>query len=140
MRQFWHAVFRSQDLPAGHAKPIRIMSEDYTLYRGHSGIVQIIAYRCPHRGAPMHLGWVENDDIRCAYHGWKFECPGRCVEQPAEEQGFARKVTIQTFPTREYLGLVFGFFGPGEPPPDDIKVQSLHTRPAPALSTDGNQS
>ena len=69
MRQFWHAVYRSQDLPAGHAKPIRIMSEDYTLYRGHSGIVQIVAYRCPHRGAPMHLGWVEDDGIRCAYHG-----------------------------------------------------------------------
>jgi succinate dehydrogenase / fumarate reductase cytochrome b subunit len=31
-------------------------------------------------------------------------------------------------------------FGPGEPPPDDIKVQSLHTRPAPAPSTDWNQS
>jgi 5,5'-dehydrodivanillate O-demethylase len=41
MRQFWHAVYRSQDLPAGHARPIRIMSEDYTLYRGHSGTAQI---------------------------------------------------------------------------------------------------
>jgi len=117
MRQFWHAVYRGQDLPAGHAKPIRIMSEDYTLYRGHSGIAQIVAQRCPHRGAPMHLGWVEDDAIRCVYHGWKFECSGHCVEQPAEHEGFARKVTIRTYPTREYLGLVFGYFGPGEPPP-----------------------
>jgi 5,5'-dehydrodivanillate O-demethylase oxygenase subunit len=117
MRQFWHAIHRSQDLPAGHAKPIRIMSEDYTLYRGHSGTAQIIAHRCPHRGAPMHLGWVEDDDIRCVYHGWKFACSGRCIEQPAEEPGFARKVSIRTYPTREYLGLVFGYFGPGEPPP-----------------------
>ena len=117
MRQFWHAVCRSQDLPAGHAKPIRIMSEDYTLYRGHSGTVQIVAHRCPHRGAPMHLGWVEDDGIRCAYHGWKFERSGRCIEQPAEEPGFARKVSIRTCPTREYLELVFGYFGPGEPPP-----------------------
>jgi len=117
MRQFWHAVYRSQDLPAGHAKPIRIMSEDYALYRGHSGTVQIVAHRCPHRGAPMHLGWVEDDSIRCAYHGWKFERSGRCIEQPAEEPGFARKVSIRTCPTREYLELVFGYFGPGEPPP-----------------------
>jgi 5,5'-dehydrodivanillate O-demethylase oxygenase subunit len=117
MRQFWHAVYRSQDLLVGHAKPIRIMSEDYTLYRGHSGIAQTIAHRCPHRGAPMHLGWVEGDSIRCAYHGWKFECTGRCIEQPAEEPGFARKISIRTYPTREYLGLVFGYFGPGEPPP-----------------------
>src|SRR3974377_1031859 len=80
MRQFWHAVYRGQDLPAGYANTIRSMSENYTLFRGHSGIAQIVAQRCPHRGAPMHLGWIEDDSIRCVYHGWKFECSGRCVE------------------------------------------------------------
>ena len=117
MRQFWHALYRSQDLPAGSAKPIRIMSEDYVLYRGNSGRVQVADYRCPHRGAPMHLGWIEEDAIRCVYHGWKFDCSGQCIEQPAEEAGFARKVRLPTYPTREYLGLIFGYFGPGEPPP-----------------------
>ena len=117
MRQFWMALDNSANLAPGRAKPIRIMSEDYTLYRGASGKAQVIAQRCPHRGAMMHLGWVEGDSIRCAYHGWKFECSGRCIEQPAEEPGFARKVSIRTYPTREYLGLVFGYFGPGEPPP-----------------------
>src|SRR5216117_1945505 len=50
MRQFWLAIHRSEDLPKGHAKPIRIMSEDYTLYRGESGRAQVLDYRCPHRG------------------------------------------------------------------------------------------
>ncbi|MBV8536472.1 MAG: Rieske 2Fe-2S domain-containing protein, partial [Alphaproteobacteria bacterium] len=68
MRQFWIAIELSQNLKAGQAKPIRIMSEDYALYRGASGQAQVIAYRCPHRGAQMHLGWVEGDDIRCVYH------------------------------------------------------------------------
>ena len=58
---------------------------------GDSGVAQVIDYRCPHRGAQMHLGWVEGDDIRCVYHGWKFDCSGQCLEQPAEEAGFARK-------------------------------------------------
>ncbi len=117
MRQFWQAIHRSQDLPAGHAKPIRIMSEDYALYRGASGRAQVIDYRCPHRHAPMHLGSVEDDAIRCVYHGWKYDCSGQCIEQPAEEAGFARKVRIGTYPTREHLGLIFGYFGDGEPPP-----------------------
>src|SRR5262245_55726961 len=117
MRQFWHAIHRSQDLPAGHVKPIRIMSEDYALYRRASGRAQVIDYRCPHRHAPMHLGWVEDDAIRCVYHGWKYDCSGQCIEQPAEEAGFARKVRIGTYPTREHLGLIFGYFGEGEPPP-----------------------
>jgi 5,5'-dehydrodivanillate O-demethylase len=117
LRQFWHAIHRSEDLPAGVAKPIRIMSENYALYRGASGRAQVIDARCPHRHAPMHLGWVEGDDIRCVYHGWKYDCSGQCIEQPAEEAGFARKVRIGTYPTQEYLGLIFGYFGDGKPPP-----------------------
>ena len=117
MRQFWIAVRRSEDLAPAEAIPLRIMSEDYTLYRGESGRAQVFDYRCPHRGAQLHLGWVEGDAIRCLYHGWKFDCSGQCVEQPAEEAGFARKVKARAWPTREHMGLVFAYFGEGEPPP-----------------------
>ena len=116
MRRFWMPVHRSEDLPEGRAKPIRVMSEDFCLYRGEGGQAQVIDYRCPHRGAMMHLGWVEGDDIRCIYHGWKFDCSGQCIEQPAEEAGFARKVQMKSYPTREYMGLVFTYLGGGKPP------------------------
>jgi 5,5'-dehydrodivanillate O-demethylase oxygenase subunit len=116
MRQFWLAVHRSEDLARGHAKPIRIMSEDFTLYRGESGRAQVFDYRCPHRGAPLHLGWVEGDALRCLYHGWKFDCSGQCVEMPAEDANYPRKVSARSYPTREYMGLVFAYFGEGEPP------------------------
>jgi 5,5'-dehydrodivanillate O-demethylase len=116
LRRFWLPVFRAEDLPKGHAKPIRVMSEDYALYRGESGAVQVIDHRCPHRGALMHLGWVEGDDIRCVYHGWKFDRFGQCLEQPAEEPGFARKTRTRVYPTREHLGLVYAYFGDGAPP------------------------
>ena len=116
MRQFWVAVFRGQDIAAGEAKPLRIMSEDFAIYRGDGGEVHIVDAHCPHRFALMHLGWVEGDAIRCVYHGWKFDCAGQCVEQPAEEEGFARKVKIRSVPAREYVGLVYAYFGEGEPP------------------------
>ena len=116
MRQFWIAVGRSMDLPMGRAKPIKIMSEEFTLYRGASGKARCIDHRCPHRWAQMHLGWVEGDDIRCVYHGWKFDSVGQCVEQPAEEAGFARKVKIGTYPCDEYLGLIWVYFGEGDAP------------------------
>ncbi|MGZ5834620.1 MAG: Rieske 2Fe-2S domain-containing protein [Xanthobacteraceae bacterium] len=116
MRQFWLAIEASADLPAGRAKPIRIMGENYTLYRGQSGRAQVIDERCPHRGAQMHLGWVEDDDIRCVYHGWKFSCDGQCIEQPAEKENFNRKVAIKTYPTREHMGQIFAYFGEGDPP------------------------
>jgi 5,5'-dehydrodivanillate O-demethylase len=116
MRQFWIVVHDSDDLPVGRAKPIRIMGGNYAVYRGESGAPQVIDYRCPHRGAQMHLGWVEGDDIRCVYHGWKFRGTGQCIEQPAESAGFNRKVKLGTYPTREHMGLIFAHFGEGEHP------------------------
>lgn len=116
MRMFWQPVYLAQDLLPGRAKPIRIMSEDYTLYRGESGTPSVIAFRCAHRGMQLSPGWVEGDCIRCFYHGWKYDGSGQCVEQPAEPKSFAEKVKIAGYPTREYLGLIFAYLGEGDPP------------------------
>jgi 5,5'-dehydrodivanillate O-demethylase len=117
MRKFWHPVFRAEDLKPGWAKPIRIMSEDFTLYRGESGKPHVVAFRCPHRLTQLSVGWIENDSIRCRFHGWKFDGSGQCVEQPAESESFAEKIRIRSCPAKEYLGLIFVYFGPEDPPP-----------------------
>ncbi len=117
LRQFWYPVHESGELPRGRAKPIRILSENLTLYRGEDGIARVVAHRCPHRGTQLSVGFVEGGDIRCLYHGWKFDGTGQCVEQPAEGPEFAAKVRIDAYPTREHLGLIFAYFGSGEPPP-----------------------
>ncbi len=111
MRRFWLAIHRSQDLAPGRAKPIRIMSEDFALYRTAAGAAQLVDLRCPHRGAPMHLGQIEGEALRCVYHGWKFGRDGECLEQPAEDAGFARKVRLGSYPTREYMGLIYAYLG-----------------------------
>ena len=116
LRMFWQPVYCSEELPSGRAVPIRIMSEDFTLYRGESGSAHIIAFRCAHRGTQLSTGWVEGDSLRCLYHGWKYDASGQCIEQPAESEPFCRKIRIQSYPTQEYLGLIFGYFGEGEPP------------------------
>jgi len=93
------------------------MGQDFVLFRGEGGAVHMLDPRCPHRGTLLVAGWVEEDCLRCFYHGWKYDGAGRCVEQPAEQSAFAHKVAIRGYPTREYLGLVFAFLGEGEPPP-----------------------
>lgn len=116
MRRFWQPVYVSAELQSGRAMPVRIMSEDFTLYRGQGGKAHAVAFRCAHRGTQLSTGWVEEDSIRCFYHGWKYSETGQCVEQPAEEAGFAAKIRIRAYPTREYMGLVFLYFGEDEPP------------------------
>jgi 5,5'-dehydrodivanillate O-demethylase oxygenase subunit len=117
MRRFWHPVSRSQDLRPGWAVPIRVMSEDLTLYRGEMGAPHLVAFRCAHRGTQLSTGWVEDDCIRCRYHGWKFDGSGQCVEQPMEDADFARRVSIRSYPVYEYIGLIFAYLGEGDAPP-----------------------
>lgn len=116
MRRFWHPICRAEELQAGQAKPIQIMSERFTLYRGDSGTPHVVDFRCPHRGTQLSAGSVEGDSIRCMYHGWRFNQSGQCTEQPAEEKSFAAKIRIRSYPTREYLGLIFACFGEGAAP------------------------
>jgi 5,5'-dehydrodivanillate O-demethylase oxygenase subunit len=118
MRRFWHPVWRAEDLPRGAALPVRIMGEDFTLYRGESGAPHAVAHRCAHRRTALSAGFVEGDCIRCLYHGWKYDARGQCVEQPAElGEPFADKVRIRAYPTHEHIGLVFVYMGEGEAPP-----------------------
>jgi 5,5'-dehydrodivanillate O-demethylase len=116
MRRFWHPVYHAADIKVGHVKPLRILGEDFVLFRGESGRPQVIGPRCLHRGMSMVPSWVEGDTIRCFYHGWRFDQTGQCVEQPAEKNSFCDKIKMASYPTREYIGLIFAYLGEGEPP------------------------
>lgn len=115
IRMYWQPVYRAQDLAPGRSAPVQIMNETFTLYRGEGGTPHAVAFRCAHRGTQLSTGWVEDDCLRCRYHGWKYDETGQCVEQPGEDETFAAKVRIRSYPTREYLGLIFVYFGEGEP-------------------------
>jgi len=117
LRLFWHPVYIGQELKPGWAVPVRLMNEDLTLYRGETGAVHLVDFRCAHRGTQLSTGWVEDDCIRCRYHGWKYDETGQCVEAPLELPGFPSRIRIKSYPVEEYLGLIFAYLGEGEAPP-----------------------
>src|SRR5919108_339181 len=117
LRKFWQPICCSYELQVGQALPIRIMDEDFTLYRGESGAAHLVGPRCAHRGTQLSVGWVEEDWLRCFYHGWKYDGSGQCVDQPAEPESFAQKIRIPSYAVKEYIGLVFAYLGDGEAPP-----------------------
>ena len=116
LRSFWQPIWFSSDVKAGRARPIRVMSQDYTLYRGESGQVYLADFRCAHRGTQLSTGWVEGDNLRCFYHGWMYDGSGQCVDQPAEPEPFYDKIRLKTYPVQEYLGMIFVFLGDGPVP------------------------
>jgi 5,5'-dehydrodivanillate O-demethylase len=116
LRRFWQPVYCAHEILPGRAVPIRVMGENFTLYRGENGTPHLVGDRCAHRGTQLSVGWIEGDSIRCFYHGWKYDASGQCVEQPAEPKSFTSAMRIPSYPVQEYLGLIFAYFGEGEPP------------------------
>jgi 5,5'-dehydrodivanillate O-demethylase oxygenase subunit len=121
LRRFWQPVRVAADLPRHRAEPLTIMSEQFTLYRGASGRPVVMAPACAHRQTALSVGTVEDDDIRCHFHGWKFSPDGRCAEAPGQSQSYADRMSVRAYPTREAFGLIFADLGDGpEPPFPDI--------------------
>ena len=98
--------------------PVRLLGEDLVLFRNESGDLGLIGRHCPHRGADLCYGRLEDDGLRCPFHGWHFDRSGQCVEQPGEPEGSRMHENIQTkgYPVRELNGVIFAYLGPGEPP------------------------
>lgn len=117
LRQFWHPICLAREVAPGQARPARMMGEDFAVFRKADGTPHVVDAHCPHRGALLWLGQVENDGIRCPYHGWKFDCSGQCIDRPLENPAQNQSIAVKSYPTEEYLGLVFVYLGKGEPPP-----------------------
>ena len=119
LRRYWHPVAAVGEL--NEEKPIRavkILSEELVVYRDKKGGYGLVGEHCPHRLASLAYGRVDEEGIRCPYHGWKFDATGRCLEQPAEppESTFKTRITHVAYPVVLLGGLLFAYLGP-EPKP-----------------------
>ena len=85
LRRYWMPIAGASELDDNPVKPVRFFGEDLTLYKDLGGRFGLIARHCPHRGADLSCGTVEERGIRCFYHGWKFDERGQCLEQPYED-------------------------------------------------------
>ncbi|TAJ98772.1 hypothetical protein EPO44_11050, partial [bacterium] len=85
LRRYWHIVAVAGELTEEKPiKAVRILGEDLVLFRDKKGRYGLVGEHCPHRSASLAYGRVDEEGIRCPYHGWKFDRGGRCLEQPAE--------------------------------------------------------
>jgi vanillate O-demethylase monooxygenase subunit len=80
-------------------------------FRAADGRVTALDDWCPHRGAPLSLGRVEDGQLVCGYHGLVMGCEGRTVAMPGQRvQAFP---AIRRWPVAEYAGFVWVW--PGDP-------------------------
>ncbi len=108
LRRCWHPVARSEDV-AEQPHGVMLLGEPWVLYRS-GGTVRAFADRCPHRHCPLTLGHCEDGVLQCAYHGWRFDGDGRCVDIPALGERATLPPAARLTPAaavREVHGMVF---------------------------------
>ena len=120
MREYWIPAALSSELIAD-APPTRLMllGEKLIGFRDTRGRVGVMDHRCPHRCASLFFGRNEEAGLRCAYHGWKFDVEGACLDQPnvPSHQSFPHKVKAKAYPTVERNGIVWTYMGARQTPP-----------------------
>jgi phenylpropionate dioxygenase-like ring-hydroxylating dioxygenase large terminal subunit len=119
MRRFWQPVCLSSQLTdVPHA--IRIMGENLVAFRDRRGCVGVLQRHCCHRGASLEYGIIQQQGIRCCYHGFHYDVDGTILEAPGEpDKGSRIKQTVAqgAYPAFERDGLVFAYMGPPETKP-----------------------
>jgi vanillate O-demethylase monooxygenase subunit len=95
-------------------KPLgrQICGEKIVFYRGNEGKVAAVEDFCPHRGAPLSLGFVHEGQLVCGYHGLAMGCDGKVVGMPGQRVGGFP--CIRSFPVVERYGFIWVWTGDKE--------------------------
>ncbi|HXT89806.1 MAG TPA: Rieske 2Fe-2S domain-containing protein [Trebonia sp.] len=115
-RRFWWPVITSERLGGadGSPKRMRVLGEDLIVFRDTEGKVGVLQAYCPHRRALLYWGRNEERGLRCAYHGWKFDVSGQCVDMPTEppDSTYAARLATIGYPAEEKGGVIWVYLGP----------------------------
>ena len=101
-------------------RAVRLLGRDIVLFRD-GGKLFALEDRCPHRGVKLSAGKCEyagSGSISCPYHGWTFDgATGQLLAALMEgpDSPLTRKVSVQSFPVREFAGLIWIWPGSMEP-------------------------
>lgn len=110
IRNCWYVAAWSHEIAVHQLHPVTIINKPVLVYRKADGTLTAIADQCCHRHAPLSLGRLEGDDIRCMYHGLKFNPAGKCIEIPGLDE-VPERFFVPGYPVREAHGWVWVWMG-----------------------------
>jgi phthalate 4,5-dioxygenase oxygenase subunit len=119
LQRYWQPVALSDELAGQRpVKAVKVLGQDLVLFRDEGGKLGLLDRDCPHRGADLAFGRLENGGLRCSFHGWLFDASGACLETPAEPAGskLCTRIKQRSYPVEERSGVIFGYLGEGTPP------------------------
>jgi 5,5'-dehydrodivanillate O-demethylase oxygenase subunit len=119
LRRYWWPIGFSELVREKQSPTkVRLLGEDFVLFRDGARRLGLVELHCSHRGTSLEFGRVEDQGIRCCYHGWLYDVAGRCLEQPAEpaESTFKDRIQHPAYKSEEIAGFIFAYLGPDPAP------------------------
>ena len=119
LRRYWWPIgFSALVTERQTPTKVRLLGEDFVLFRDGALRLGLLELHCSHRGTSLEFGRVEDQGIRCCYHGWLYDVAGRCLEQPAEpaESTFKDRIQHPAYKVQEIAGFIFAYLGPDPAP------------------------
>lgn len=119
LRKYWQPVALVDEFNSERpVRPVRLLGENFVLFRDEKGQYGLLDRDCPHRNADLAFGRLEAGGLRCPFHGWLFDTDGNCLETPAEPVGstFCQRIKQKAYPVAVRSGVIFAYIGKGEPP------------------------
>jgi phenylpropionate dioxygenase-like ring-hydroxylating dioxygenase large terminal subunit len=140
LRRFWQPIAFVQELTDLPLK-VKILDEELVLFKTKKGDVGLLELHCSHRGASLEFGVIEEQGIRCFYHGWKYGVDGTILETPAGPPLCnAGKLCHGAYPVHAFHDLIFAYMGPPDKKPP-FPIFDLYSDPnievQPALERTG---
>ena len=112
-----------------------MINRNIVLWRDEDGSVQVVENYCPHRGAPLSLGYVCEGLLTCAYHGLQIDGQGViAATPPMPGSPYVGEKAIKSYPVREFADAIWVYFGDAlhEAAPEPIFPEEI---PAPGWSS-----
>jgi phenylpropionate dioxygenase-like ring-hydroxylating dioxygenase large terminal subunit len=130
-RRYWIPALLAEEVPTPDCPPVRVklLGEQLIAFRDSQGRLGLLDEFCSHRTASLFFGRNEECGLRCAYHGWKYDIEGNCVDMPSEPEGskFKDRIKQTAYPCVERAGIVWTYMGPRElqPPLPELEWAML---------------
>jgi phenylpropionate dioxygenase-like ring-hydroxylating dioxygenase large terminal subunit len=85
LRNAWYLAAPTAALDEKDLIALTMLGEPIVLFRGANKQVSALEDRCVHRMAPLSLGRIEGDSLRCMYHGLLINQAGKVTEIPGQD-------------------------------------------------------
>ena len=108
--QSWFPLCLSSQVAPGQIRGEDFLDGRVVVFRGENGVAQVLSAYCPHVGADLSVGDVQENTIRCAFHHWQYDQSGVCVKTGIGDTP-PPAACLFPFPTMEKHGLIWAFNG-----------------------------